>query len=63
VPHLLTLAGDELFDALDELVPVAVGHDSDLLQVLVVHLRQDVDGDLMTGCQKYYFVVTDDSTK
>jgi hypothetical protein len=29
----------------------------------VVHLRQDVDGDLMTGCQKYYFVVTDDCTK
>ena len=45
--NVITISGDEFLDALDELVPVAVSHDPDLLQVLVVHLSQDVDADLL----------------
>jgi len=45
---IITVSRDELLNALDELVPVSIGHDPDLLKVLVVHLGQDVDADLLT---------------
>jgi hypothetical protein len=43
----LTISGNEFFDSFDEFVPMSVGDDSDLFKVLVVHLGQDVDADLL----------------
>ena len=46
--QVLTIPRDEFFNALDEFVTMAVRNDPDLLQVLVIHLGQDVDADLLT---------------
>lgn len=46
--HGLTWSGGQFVDGLDEFVPVAVGCHSDLLQVLVTHLRQYVQCDLFS---------------
>lgn len=46
--HGLTWGGGQFVDGLDEFVPVAVGRYSDLLQVLVTHLRQYVQCDLFS---------------
>ncbi len=43
----LTISGNEFFDSFDEFVPMSVSDDSDLFKVLVVHLGQDVDADLL----------------
>ena len=44
---MLTVAGEQLLNALDKLVPVAECRDADLLEVLVAHLGQDVHRDLL----------------
>ena len=44
---ILTVAGEQLLNALDKLVPVAECRDADLLEVLVAHLGQDVHRDLL----------------
>ena len=44
MPDGRSISGNQLLDALDQLVPVAERSDPDLLQVLVAHLRENVDG-------------------
>ena len=44
MPDGRSISGNQLLDALDQLVSVAEGSDPDLLQVLVSHLRENVDG-------------------
>ena len=45
--QMLTIARQQLLNALDKLVPVAECRDADLLEVLVAHLSQDVNRDLL----------------